>query len=538
MTDDPLPPVLIVGAGPTGMTAALDLAHYGIPSLVLDEDHKLSEGSRAIAFHRSTLAVWEKLGAGEAILAKGVPWVVRHTYYREKELFTQEFPPPPEGMLPGFINIQQFYVEQYLVDRIQSNPLIDLRWDHKVTGLSQDVHGVTLEVETPSGPARFTGRYVLACDGARSTVRKLLGLDFPGRTHRDRFLIADIRADLKSPPEPRFYFDHPTNPGYTVLIHPQPDGVWRIDWQVDAQNGVADERSPERMDRRIRALIGDLPYEIVWLSEYRFHQRLLDRFRHGRVFFAGDSAHLVAPFGARGMNSAIQDVENLVWKLALVLKGLAADRLLETYQLERWPAQKENQRVTARTMRFMSPSAGGQRLRRDLILRLSAQIPAARRWVDSGKMSVPFVYTDSPLNLPDDAPASAWRDGLPLGAQPVDLPLSLVREGREEKTHLRKLLGSGFVVLFFTDDAGAANAWSLSLSRDHPGLPLRVLPVSRSGLDAAEFLLDQDGSLRRSLAARPGSSCLFRPDRHLAARSHSAPVERVAATIGKMLRPE
>src|SRR5512142_1481736 len=343
-------PVLIVGAGPTGMTAALDLAHYGIPSLLLDEDHVLSEGSRAIAYSATTLATWEKLGAVDAMLAKGVAWSVRHTYFREHELYTQNFPPPGPGFLPRFFNLQQYYVERYLLDRIEITPLIDLRWDHKVTSCREAAGGVIFRVSTPSGEQEFKGQYVLACDGARSSMRKLLNLPFPGVTHNDHFLIADIRVDLPPIPEPRFYFDHPTNPGQTVLIHPQPDGIWRFDWQVGPEVDIQVERDPQRMDWRIRSLIGDMPYEIVWLSDYRFHQRLLDHFRHGSIFFLGDAAHLVAPFGARGMNSAVADVENLVWELALVLKSGAPDSLLDTYQTERWPAQQHNQVVTSRTM--------------------------------------------------------------------------------------------------------------------------------------------------------------------------------------------
>ena len=325
-----LPPVAIVGAGPAGLTAALDLAHYGIPSIVLDEDILTVFGSRAIAYHSSALAVWEKLGAGQAMLAKGVAWHKRHTYFRQKEVYTQSFPPAP-GALPGFLNLQQYYVERYLVDQVEHQPLIDLRWKHRVTGLSQASEAVTLEVETPAGPAQVKAAYVLACDGARSTIRCLLDLDFPGHTFDDRFLIADVKASLNLPPEPKFYFNHPSHPGPTVLIHPQPDGVWRIDWQVGAGVDVEAEKAPEKMDRRIRAFIGDVPYELVWLTDYRFHQRLLERLRHGRVFFVGDAAHLVAPFGARGLNSAVQDVENLSWKLALVLNGQASDSLLETY---------------------------------------------------------------------------------------------------------------------------------------------------------------------------------------------------------------
>ena len=236
------------------------------------------------------------------MLAKGVAWSVRHTYYRDRELFAQTFPSPAPGMLPRFFNLQQSYVEAYLLERIQASPLIDLRWDHRVVDLWQEGEvgageGVTLAVDTPAGKLQVQGDYVLACDGARSTLRRLLALDFPGVTHNDRFLIADVRTDLYLPPEPRFYFDHPAHPGQTTLIHPHPDGVWRMDWQVGPDVDVEHERSAEVYDPRIRALIGDAPYEIVWLSDYRFHQRLLPRFIHGRVFFLGDAAHLVAPFG-------------------------------------------------------------------------------------------------------------------------------------------------------------------------------------------------------------------------------------------------
>ena len=397
-----LPPVVIVGAGPTGMTAALDLAHYGIPNILLDEDTLLSEGSRGIAYHSSALAVWEKLGAAEAMLAKGIAWSRRHTYFREKEIYTQNFAPPLQGALPAFLNLQQYYVERFLLDRIESQPLIDLRWNHRVTGVNQSPSSVTLEVETPAGLRQISARYVLACDGARSTMRKLLALDFPGQSFEDRFLIADVRAALELPPEPRFFFNHPAHPGPTVLIHPQPDGIWRIDWQIGAGADVALECSLERMDSRIRAFIGDIPYEIVWLSDYRFHQRLLSRLRHGRIFFLGDAAHLVAPFGARGLNSAVQDVENLTWKLALVLGGQASEALLETYHVERWAAQAENQRVTINTMKFMAPSSRWGKMRRGLILCLTPFLPAARKWVDSGKMSLPFSYRDSAGNLSCD----------------------------------------------------------------------------------------------------------------------------------------
>lgn len=523
---NPNPPVVIVGAGPTGMTAALDLAHYGIPSLLLDEDHKLSDGSRALAYHETALAVWEKLGAAEPMLKKGIAWSRRHTYRGNRLLYTQDYAHPPAGFLPRYINLPQVDVERALLERIRSNPRITLRWNHKVTGISQTESGVTLTVETPLGETSIQAAYALACDGARSTLRRLLGLDFPGRTFNDYFLIADIRADLNFPHEPRFFFSHPSTPGQTVLIHPQPDGVWRIDWQIGAQANAEKEMGPHAMDHRIRALIGDTPYETVWLSAYRFHQRLLARLRHGRILFAGDSAHLVAPFGARGMNSAIQDVENLGWKLALVLRGLVPDSLLETYHAERWAAQQENQRVTITTMKFMAPNTPWLRLKRDLILWLSSFYAPARRWVDSGKMSVPYTYARSILCL-HDAPDETWGSAPGPGAKPPDAAIALIHNGQEEATFLRRLFGGGFVVLFFEEDAAQAAETHRALeSARAESLPLTVYTVTRSRAGHTPVLHDPQGKLADLFGAHPGAMLLFRPDGHMALRrQHANPQE-------------
>ena len=524
MSQPPVSPVLIVGAGPTGMTAALDLAHYGIPSVILDEDDNLSEGSRAIAFHQSALAVWEKLGAAEAMLGLGIAWWVRHTYRGEKKLYIQDFGRPAQGYLPSYINLPQFDVERILLERIMSTDLIDIRWDHKVTGFSQDEGGVALTVETSQGSQQLEGQYVLACDGARSTMRKLLSLDFPGRTFNDYFLIADIKADLGFDHEPRFFFDHPTNRGYTILIHPQPAGIWRIDWQIGSQSDPGKESSPELIDRRIRALIGAKPYEIVWLSTYRFHQRLLAQLRHGRVFFAGDAAHLVAPFGARGMNSAVQDVENLVWKMAYVLKGQVSPALLDTYQLERWAAQDENQKVTLATMRFMAPDTRWLKLRRNTILWLNEFFKPAHKWVDSGKMSIPFVYKNSPLVCPDLV-GEKWDGASAPGAKLQDLPVTIRRRGQIHTVFLRHLLGSEFVALLFVPQGWGQKdylTWQTEISKISNDIPLKSYLVLKDSVDDVEAILDTEGELAKVLTAEAGTLFLVRPDGHIAMRRRKA----------------
>ena len=296
------------------------------------------------------------------------------------------------------------------------------------------------------------------------------------------------------------------------------------------------ELEPQRMDRRIRSLIGDLPYEIVWLSDYRFHQRLLDRFRHGRIFFLGDAAHLVAPFGARGLNSAVSDVENLVWKLALVLDHGAPDSLLDTYQAERWPAQQHNQVVTNTTMLFMSPPNAWRRLLRNLILRLSGFYPTARRWVDSGKMVEPFTYVKSPLLALDDAPANAWQGAPPLGSKAPDAPCACWLDGERKPVFLRTLLGSGFVVLYFAAHPAEGQPFSQAACPRLPGIPISLFTIvdrPPEGPFQEPLLVNENSALNKAFAAHPGTLYLIRPDGHISARRRGARPSDLPALLCK-----
>ena len=383
------PPVVVVGNGPVGQTTALLLARWEIPTVVLDA-HPRREvvGSRSICQQRDTLDIWDSVGAGRQIADEGVTWRVARTYYREHELFHVEFADESDSPFPPWVNIGQARVEQVLDERIAATDLVDPRWDATVTAITDHGRGVVVETDTGS----IEAPYVVGAAGARGeVVRRAIGAEFEGRSFEDCFLICDIRCDLPDRElERRFYFDPAWNPGRQVLMHPCPDSTYRIDWQVPPGFDLARERANGELDRRIRMIVDEAAYEVVWCTVYRFHSRCATTMGRGRVLIAGDAAHLMAPFGARGLNSGVADAENAAWRIAWALHGWADPLIVEDYDVERRAAARENIAITTRTMDFLVPqSEAGWAHRRDVLERAVTD-PAARSLIDSGRLYAPF----------------------------------------------------------------------------------------------------------------------------------------------------
>jgi 3-(3-hydroxy-phenyl)propionate hydroxylase len=491
-------PVVIVGAGPVGLSLAIDLAQRGQAVVLLDDDDKIGDGSRAICFSKRSLEVWDRLGVGTRMVEKGVVWKTGKVFLGDTMVYQFDLQPEDGHKMPAFINLQQYYAESYLVDRLQQLPDIDLRWRNKVTGLAQHNDHAVLTIETPDGLYRLRAQYVIACDGARSALRGMVGADFAGEVFEDQFLIADVKVAAEFPPERRFWFDPLFHSGQSALLHRQPDGEWRIDLQLGPDADPVAERLPENVRPRVERMLGHANFELGWVSVYKFQCRRMQRFIHERVIFAGDAAHQVSPFGARGANSGLEDGENLAWKLAMVLRGEAPAALLISYEIERGAAADENILMSTRSTDFIAPHSRQERRLRSAVLRLAGETEFAKRMVNSGRLSVPSVY-DTPLSSDD---VDAWTAGPSPGAHMLDAPLTRANGEPVYLTEEFKSAGGGFVVL------ERANGAALYASGG--------IGHIRVGRDAP--LNDHAGLFAQRYDATPGAAYLLRPDGYVAAR--------------------
>ena len=508
-------PVIVVGAGPIGLAMALDLASRGIRCTVLDDNNTVSVGSRAVCYAKRPLEILDRIGVGERCVAKGVSWKVGKVFFRDRLSYQFDLLPEAGHKMPAMINLQQYYLEEYMVEAIMASPLVDLRWNHKVTGLGQADDHAVLTVETPDGVFMTEADWVIACDGANSTLRSMVGAQFTGHFFQDRFLIADIVMKAEFPAERWFWFDPPFHRNQSALLHKQSDDVWRLDFQLGWDADPVEEKKPERVIPRIKAMLGDeRDFELEWVSIYQFACRRIDNFRYGRVLFAGDAAHQVSPFGARGANTGFQDTDNLAWKLKLVLAGDAPEQLIDSYHEERAFAADDNLLNSTRSTDFITPKSPSSRRFRDAVLDLAESQAFARPLVNSGRLSSPTPYLKSSLNTPDSEPFSGR---MKPGTNCDDAP---VRSAGKEGWFLNRI-GNGFCVLLFGETPPVEEV-------AHGGVEAKVLVVGRD-------FADSEGLLSRRYDARPGTTYLIRPDQHVAARWRSFDIGKIRAALTRAI---
>ncbi|WNZ53714.1 FAD-dependent oxidoreductase (plasmid) [Microbulbifer sp. MKSA007] len=502
--------VVVVGAGPIGLAAAIELAMQDIEVVVVDDNDKVSWGSRAVCYAKRPLEILDRIGCGDQFVDKGVQWNVGKVFFDERQVYQFDLLPEDGHKRPAFINLQQYYFEEYLVDRVkelqaQGKP-IEIRGNNKVVSVDQGSDFATVELETPEGNYSVEADWVIACDGAASPIRAMMGLDFVGRIFEDNFLIADVVMEADFPTERWFWFDPPFNRGQSALLHKQPDNVWRIDLQLGWDVDKEEEKKPENVIPRLKAMLGeDVNFELEWVSIYTFQCRRMEQFRKGRVIFAGDSAHQVSPFGARGANSGLQDTDNLIWKLKLVMDGTAPMSLLDTYDEERIYAADENILNSSRSTDFITPKSAISRVFRDAVLDLSEAAEFARPLVNSGRLSVPATYDGSSLNSDDCA-------GMPVRSRP----------------------GSPAA------DAPTANGWLL----DQLGNKFQLLAINADvpdtvdvgGITISALRVNATDEIRdRYLGDKSSAVYLMRPDQHVAARWETYDGANVAQALNRAI---
>jgi 3-(3-hydroxy-phenyl)propionate hydroxylase len=525
-------PLVIIGAGPVGLAAAIDARLQGLEVIVFDQDDSVAVGSRAVCYAKRSLEILDRLGVGDCVVNKGVSWNVGRTFLREEEVYRFNLMPDAGHKRPGMINLQQYHLEEALVRRAEALG-VDLRWKYKVAGVTPLDSGARISLETPDGAFEVEADWLIVADGARSNVRRQLGLDIEGHVFKDRFLIADVVMKTDFPAERWFWFDPPFHPNQSVLLHKQSDNVWRIDFQLGWDADPEEEKRPENILPRVKAMLGDdREFELEWASVYTFQCRRMKQFRHGHLLFAGDAAHQVSPFGARGANSGFQDADDLVWKLALVIKGQAPAALLDTYDADRVFAAEENIRNSTRSTDFITPKSAISKLFRNAVLELARSQPFARKLVNSGRLSMPSFLVHSALNTPD---AEAFAGDMVPGAPLDDAPVRVAGQD----AWLLDQLGHRFVLLAFADRADALDGAQAALQAQSAALaaqpvPVQVIWVTAPGAGAPAGMVtlhDRDGLMAQRLDARPGCGYLIRPDQHVAARWRALDVDRLQAAL-------
>jgi 3-(3-hydroxy-phenyl)propionate hydroxylase len=500
-------PAVVVGGGPIGLITALGLVRRGIRTVVVESGNSASTGSRAICTSRHTLEVLDRLGAGDLVQEDSILWSRGRSFYRDQEVLSFEMPSSPASVRPAMVNISQAVIEQHLIDILRAEPLATVLFEARLTKCTEHTGSVELRIETPAGERTLSAAWVVAADGARSEVRSQLGLRLSGTSYEGRYVIADIRWKSQWPTERKVWFDPASNPGSTIIMHEQPDDIWRVDYQLDDGDDAAAETQPDRIRERIArhfAWLGmpDEEYELVWSSLYQARALSLDSYRHGRVLFAGDAAHLVPIFGVRGLNSGAEDASTLSWTLASVINGDADPKLLDVYAWERRNAWEQNIASARLSTLFMTPGTVGYKTTRRAVLAIANDRPVFRNLINPRQSSATHAR-GSAINWANDPAAVADS----TGAQPGD-PVPDVYLSDDKSRTLLSEGGRGFIVVGNQPVAGVLDGLAEAFAAAFP-------------LEGARAVVLDDAARQRlaaELGTNPNEAFVIRPEGLLLAR--------------------
>ncbi len=518
--------VVIVGAGLSGLTLACKLAQLGIAAVLLDEDNTVGvkgASSRGICYTQQSLEIFARLGIYERIAAKGVAWQVGRTFAGDDEVFSFDLRERSQfsaSCQPPFINIQQFYIEMFLVDRIlelnKVKPLIDLRWCNKVIGFSQNTEQATLDIQTPAGNYRMTASHVIDATGSHTPFHDWVGATMDSKRGDDRWCIADVRFTHTPPAERHTWIEAPFNDNRAVWQHLMGDDVWRIDYQMapDADPAYVSREDVVR-ERLAKQFGSDVQCEIVWVGPYAYKSQCLHQLQHGRVFFIGDTAKVVSPFGARGGNTGIADADNLAWKLAAVLRGHATPALLHSYNQERLQAAQRNVQVTNRTARYLRAPQGMERTFRNATISLAKTHAFARGLINTGRMAEANHYLFSDV-CHSDAGSMVQNASLLFN--------------RHQSGSLAELLqwANGRLLLLVFGALGRKEIAKLQSLSAAAGVSVVQVTHTKPG-QVKEHVMDPDKTLRRACRADKAQWALLRPDAYLAAKGKAVNGQLVKA---------
>lgn len=513
-------PVAIVGAGPVGLLAALGLARQGVRSVLIERNASFNDGSRAICLQRQSFHILERMGALEPFLKKALGWTTGRSFYQGRQILEFDMAHGDHQKFLPMYNLQQQYIEQYLYDAASASELIEFRWQTEAVGLDNGDVAVALRLRDAAGEYALNADWLLAADGAHSPIRRMLGLRLAGQNFEGRYAIADIRAAIDYPTARRAFFDPVSNPGRTILLHRQPENIWRVDYQLQPEETTESALEETAIRANVEAILAeighDAGYELEWWSVYAANTLALDTYRHGRTLFIGDSAHIVPIFGVRGLNNGLADAENIAWKLGRVINGAAGDGLLDSFAQERRDATLDVFASATKSTRFMTPPSPGWRLVRDAALSLALEHEFARPFANPRQMT-PFLYSEGGAVLADDP-------GFSGGPQPGDLVPNFALD---DGAYFSDKLGLGFVGLWFGVASGAARIMA-ALSDLDPSI--MALAIGENG-----DIPDRDGQIAAGFAAAPGDFYLVRPDMYVAGRWRAPTPETVAAGLAHIL---